>query len=389
MAKPEPREFKGISDNPFRILGIGSRASLMDLERAVALAQEQGLLEATHAREFGSSSISELVEAIASMRRDPSKWIAYCLYWPAARGSDILAKTCDAEYVVPSRCYTVSERSVGGVLAQMRFLKYWKSFTQNPTHSALRGAMSCWNTVQCDKGLRSELCEHIAMQVCLDQAEVESRITEGIGTATKSILDFAINIAFTFYQQDDIENCAAILSALDMCPQQNELEELGYGPFGLLGDRLAQEVADDKSALCYSDSHRAVLVPIAFFQLSELCELMDGLHPKQMAWNGVLRDKQALFREDAGRVLKSAVDLWNLRDFTFARHRMNAILASCAVHPAVKVSARSYLAEMEVQERKESLPPEWAESHEGKDFEYILGRVWRNIVRKVSRQKDS
>lgn len=142
---------KYVSDNPYRLLQVGSGASSRDLRKAAekaartvqaGLPQEVGL-ETT----FGAEELPRAADLARNLTNDPQQQTIYRLFWPFAyeRPPQADGTTRDLQWLIahplsPSAFY----------VTQLRFLQAWFDYQEAPTEANARASLTGFHALMQD-----------------------------------------------------------------------------------------------------------------------------------------------------------------------------------------------------------------------------------------------
>jgi hypothetical protein len=234
-----------ISDNPYRLLDVGSAINHKELrQRANAAAQSAkvGLpAEAGLEQLFGAEEMPRCPDIVRSLTTDPARRTIYRLFWPfryeqSSRGDgtlrdiDHLLSTCPEE-----------ERFL---TAHLRFLRAWFQFeaTAQPeaVHLALGAFLDLYNDPECDRYLT---------QLLQSEGEGERQAIDSVYRAQEVVIEHLLSSvchrAADLWRAADVTRCVAILKAASESGYADDHLGKALGEIVRLGNQEMARIRSD------------------------------------------------------------------------------------------------------------------------------------------------
>lgn len=225
------------TDNPFRLLGVGSSTSLSALRQAARTAEralQVGLPTTVHLREvLGDEDLSACSNQLRALSTNPRLLALYRIFWPF-EGPD--ARSEDLPYTDDD-----IDDFVWAQVMQQSFLRTWLTFLAQPDPDTLDNALTAYDDV--------DGCEYLSQHVrdlLLADGFTESNLDELVADAFREaftfVYGFAARKAVDLWWSDAKEEAVELIHVLSFQGKTDVEVSTAFAELAPLGEELAREV---------------------------------------------------------------------------------------------------------------------------------------------------
>ncbi len=207
-----------ISDNPFRLLGVGSSSLLAELRHLAkrgANAAKVGIVDHVGLAELlGADDLTRCDDIVRAMAADPTRRTLYRMCWVSGTGAcasgisslDDIAPGADATQVEHLAC---------------RFLRHWIAFGRRPSRDSLAEALSAFRELY----ELSEFDEYLAdllVQEGVPQADAMDKVYEAQDKLIAHLLETGCQRGVDLLERGDVATAQSLIEAVCEAEFQDE-----------------------------------------------------------------------------------------------------------------------------------------------------------------------
>jgi len=303
-----------ISDNPFRLLGVGSSTPLQILRRkaeAVSRSAAVGLtvsipLEA----EFGAGGLSELAQSARSLANDPTMRTAYRIMWPLNDAA--------IPFILNGDSISSKTNFPADEIIQLNFLNAWYNFLGLQSSENASVAFQHWSNL-----FRNYEFQH-RLEVLLQEEDnlpidvAHTRSLEAQELVLQYLFRSVVNFSINQWNEGKYQSAVKILDVINSCKitgilkSREVLIHEAMEPVIEIGQRLSDEIQQHYTNVSDFTSGNTVSPPKELEQLEQLHKCLYS-EPIVKAWNEVIEE---WYLAIGWKMRNAAIDLNNDEDDT-------------------------------------------------------------------------
>ncbi len=279
-----------LSENPFRLLGVGSSIAQEKLRRKAEQASKSAEIgiksSSVHDDQFGKGDIQGVSVLVRDLSNDPTRRTVYRIMWPLSESSltNLNSLNVSTELSIPPE-----------EILQLEFLLSWCCFIRQKGVTEASDCLEKWSSLYSNDAMDTRLQSLIQGEDDLSEDEALNTVFAAQDQLAQYILNKVISVSTEEWRNKNFNNATEIVRTVLNSPTDENMQDNALEPMIEIGERLSREIKDLIVELDQGRGGISSQIPSEVTELEILSETIAARHPVTGKWTDVTKKWRGIY----------------------------------------------------------------------------------------------